>query len=311
MRVLVPAAVMLVLTSMALAQTWTGAPAPSPELQAAMQKADGGDAAPLTAMADAGAADAQYYAGAMYIFGRGAIAKDPARGCAYEQKASASRADAMHLLAQCYQTGAGGAQDKAKAEAAYMQAAAMGFPKSKCALGRMLMAAPSQAPRGLALCQEAAKAGDADAQAALGDAYFNGAGATRDRGEARKWYDMAAKQNDLDSMRKLGAMYAAGDGGKKDTKKALELWMSGEKAGDPLAPILVADQLFSNLTGGRKPGPGQYKFKGGVPTGDIGVIEDWYKEAAKIDPRPDVKTRADYALKILASLKTAANVSVR
>ncbi len=302
---------MLVMGSVALAQTWTGAPAPSPELQAAMTKADAGDPAPLAALADAGNADAQYYAGAMYIFGRGSIAKDPARGCAYEQKASASRADAMHLLAQCYQSGAAGAHDKAKAEATYTRAAAMGFPKSKCALGQMLMADPAQAARGLGLCQEAAKAGDADAQAAVGDAYFNGTGAARDRGEARKWYDMAAKQNEPDAMRKLGAMYAAGDGGKKDTKKALQLWMAGEKAGDPLAPILVADQLFSDMTGGRKPGPGQYKFKGGVPSGDIGVIEDWYRQAAKVDPRPDVKTRADYALKVLASLKTAANVTTK
>jgi hypothetical protein len=187
----------------------------------------------------------------------------------------------------------------------------MGFPKSKCALGQMLMAEPAHAARGLGLCQEAAKAGDADAQKAVGDAYFNGAGAKRDHGEARKWYDMAAKKNDLDAMRRLGVMYASGDGGKKDTKKALQLWMAGEKAGDPLAPILVADQLFSDLTGGRKPGPGQYKFKGGVPTGDIGIIEDWYREAAKVDPRPDVKTRADYALKILTSLKSASNVKVR
>ena len=81
---------MLVMGSVALAQTWTGAPAPSPELQAAMTKADADDPAPLATLADAGNADAQYYAGAMYIFGRGPIAKDPARGCAYEQKASAT-----------------------------------------------------------------------------------------------------------------------------------------------------------------------------------------------------------------------------
>ncbi len=145
----------------------------------------------------------------------------------------------------------------------------------------------------------------------MADAYLGGRGARSDHGEARKWLDMAAKQNDPDSMRRLGAMYASGDGGKKDTKKALQLWMSGEKAGDPLTPILVADQLFSDITGGKKPAPGQYKFRGGVPTGDIGIVEDWYREAAKVDPRPDVKERAEYAIKILSSLKSAANVSVR
>jgi TPR repeat protein len=287
-----------------------GAPPVRPELQEAMTKADGGDPKPLTAMADAGAADAQYYAGVMYIFGRGQIPRDPAKGCAYEQKASASRADAMHMVGACYQNGGFGAPDKAQAEAAYTRASAMGFPKSKCALGQMLMTDPAQADRGVSLCKEAAKAGDVDAQKAVAAAYVGGTAVKPDHGEARKWYDMAAKQNDLDSMRTLGSMYVSGDGGKKDTKKALELWMAGEKAGDPMAPILVADQLFSQITGGKTPAPGQYKFKGGVPVQDIGVVEDWYKEAAKVDPRPEVRSKADYALKILASLKSAANVKV-
>jgi TPR repeat protein len=295
----------MALAPLALGQNGAAPPALRPELQDAMTKADAGDPKPLTALADAGAADAQYYAGVMYIFGRGNIAKDPARGCAYEEKASANRADAMHMVGLCYQNGAAGPPDKVKAEAAFTKADSMGFPKSKCALGQMLMTDPAQAQRGLDLCKVSAKAGDVDAQKAVAEAYFDGAGAKSDHGEARKWYDMAAKQNDLDSMRKLGSMYASGDGGKKDTKKALGLWMMGEKAGDRLAPILVADQLFSDLTGGKKPGPGKYAFKGGVPTADLGIVEEWYQEAAKVDPRPDVKARADYALKILASLKTA------
>ena len=101
-------------------------------------------------------------------------------------------------------------------------------------------------------------------------------------------------------------MYASGDGGPKDPKKAMELWTAAEKAGDPLVAILVADQLFSDLTGGRKPGPGTYGFKGGVPVADIEVVEEWYQQAQKRDPRPDVKERAKYALSILASFKTAA-----
>ena len=303
---------LMIIAPLALGQSGGPAPAPAPrpELQEAMNKADAGDPAPLTAMADAGAADAQYYAGVMYIFGRGKIAKDPAKGCAYEEKASASRGDAMHLVGMCWQTGAAGAPDRAKAEAAFTRADAMGFAKSKCALGQMLMTDPGQAERGLKLCQEAGKAGDLDAQKAVAEAYFNGGGVKQDRGEARKWLDMAAKQNDPESMRKLGVMYAGGDGGKKDTKKALELWMRGEKAGDPLTPILVADQLFTAVTG-KKPGPGKYAFKGGIPKGDLGVVEDWYKEAQQVDPRPEVKTRAEYALKILASLRTAADNAAR
>ena len=291
----------LVAASAALAQSWS-APAPSPDLQAALQQADAGDPAPLVKLADGGDANAQYYAGVMYIFGRGKIAKDPSRGCAYEEKASAHRADAMHMLARCYQTGVGGDQDKTKAEAAYQRADQMGYVKSKCALGQMLLAEPDKAEQGLALCKDAGAAGDTDAQITVASAYDNGTIVKRDPAEARRWYEMAAQQN-ASAARRLGELWASGDGGRKDTKKALDLWIGAEKSGDVLSPILVADQLFSDLTGGRKPEPGRYAFRGGVPMADIEAIETWYREAANRDPRPEVKQRANYALAILASLK--------
>lgn len=293
------------------AQSLSDTASASPAVQAALKQVDAGDAGPLVKLADGGDADAQYYAGLVFLFGRGAIPKDPARGCAYEEKASARRGDAMHLVGMCHQSGAAGAPDKAKAEAAYTRAAAMGFTKSKCALGQMLMAEPQNAARGLQLCKEAADAGDADAQAAVGNAYFNGSAGERDLKAARTWYEKAAKQNNLDASRRLGEMYAKGDGGPKDEKKAMELWTAGEKAGDPLVSILVADQLFSEISGGRKPGPGTYAFRGGVPTKDIEVIEEWYRQAKTKDPRPDVQARADYALSILSGLKSAANVKKR
>lgn len=291
----------LVAASAALAQAWT-APTPSAALQAALQKADAGDPAPLVKLADAGDADAQYYAGVMYIAGRGAIASDPPRGCAYEAKASAHRADAMHVLARCYQTGVGGELDKTKAEAAYQRADQMGFAKSKCALGQMLMSEPDKVDRGLTLCKDAGAAGDTDAQITVATAYDRGSIVKRDPAEARKWYEMAAPQN-AGAARRLGELWASGDGGRKDTKKALDLWIGAEKAGDVLSPILVADQLFSDLTGGRKPEPGRYAFRGGVPIADIEAIETWYREAADRDPRPEVKKRANYALAILAGFK--------
>ena len=117
---------------------------------------------------------------------------------------------------------------------------------------------------------------------------------------------MAAKQQHPAAARKLGELYAKGDGGKRDAKKAMELWKAAEKAGDPMVAILVADQLFSQMTGGKTPGPGKYAFRGGVPAGDIEVIEDWYRQARDRDPRPNVKKRADYALSVLAHFKQAA-----
>ncbi len=297
-------AALVALAAPALAQTWTPPP-PSPALQRDLEKAGAGNPDPLIALADAGDENAQYYAGMMFVAGRG-VAKDGARGCAYAEKASAARADAMFLVGRCYQSGAGGAQDNAKAETAFSRAADMGFPKARCALGQMLMADPKRAAHGLALCRAAAEAGDADAQGAVGDAYFAGAGAPRDHAEARRWYEKAAAQNDLNAARRLGEMYAKGDGGKKDSKRAVRLWQGAEKAGDPMAAILVADQLFSDMTGGRTPGPGRYAFKGGVPLADVEAIEAWYRAAANQDPRPDVRQRATYALAILESIKKGA-----
>ena len=298
---LVASAAVLALSGTARSAT---APVPKPEVQAALQKADAGDPQPLTALADAGDAEAQYYAGLLYITGKGSIAKDPPRGCAYAQKASATRPDAMHMLGLCHQSPETGMQDKAKAEAAFARAAEMGFPKSKCTLGQLRMAEPARAESGLALCKEAASAGDVDAQVAVATAYFNGVTGKPNRAEARKWYEMASRQGNHDASRRLGQMYATGDGGSKDKKKAMELWIAAEKAGDPMAAILVADELFLKLSGGKPPGPGKYKFKGGVPLADFEVVEQWYRQASTSDPRPDVKKRADYALAILASLKS-------
>jgi TPR repeat protein len=237
------------------AQTPTDAPAANPAVEEALKKVDAGDVAPLAELADGGDTDAQYLAGVVFLFGRGTIPKDPERGCAYEEKASTRRADAMHLVGMCQQSGASGTPDKMKAEAAYTRAAEMGFIKSKCALGQMLMADPKRAARGLDLCKEGAEAGDVQAQVEVGNAYFNGTAGKRDLKAARSWYEKAAQQKNFDASRKLGQMYANGDGGPKDVKKALDLWTAAEKSGDPLVAILVADQLFSDITGGRKPGP--------------------------------------------------------
>jgi TPR repeat protein len=287
-------------------------PAVSPDVKAAMDKAQAGEPKELMALADMGRSDAEFYAGLMLIYGGKGVAADPKKGCAYEEKAQASRADAAHLVGACWQNGLMGARDPAKAEAAYQHAMQMGYAKSRCALGKMLLVEPGQGARGLALCKESAEAKDADAQLAVADAYWSGRGVTQDHKEARRWYQAAADQKNPQAMLRLGEMYAAGDGGKKDTKKAVAIWQQAEKAGNPLVCILVADQLFSDLTGGKKPAGGTYKFKNAVPVADLEAVESWYQEAAQRDPRPDVKQRAEHALKVVHSLKTAAtSVSVK
>jgi TPR repeat protein len=282
------------------------APAPLPaDLQAALKAADAGQPADLLRLAEGGRADAEYYAAVMLVFGRAKVAKDPARGCAYAQKASVTRADAMHLVGECRRSGLAGKPDLEGAKAAYTRAAEMGFLRSKCALGDMLLVEPGGAARGLALCREAAEAGDVAAQVRLAELYRKGGLVKADRGEARRWYQKAAERNHAESARKLGEMYASGEGGKRDRKKAVALWQQAEKAGDPMAPILVADQLFSDMTGGKQPVPGKFGFKGGVPVEDLKIVEQWYREAQTRDPRPEVRKRAEMALYVLKSFQSA------
>ncbi|HRD45514.1 MAG TPA: hypothetical protein PLF78_03415, partial [Caulobacter sp.] len=89
-------------------------------------------------------------------------------GIAPPVAASGKRADAAHLTAECVQHGHDGVRpDPVRARGLFEAAAAMGFAKSKCALGNMLVTGeggPADPPRGVALCRQAAEAGDPDAQ---------------------------------------------------------------------------------------------------------------------------------------------------
>src|SRR4051794_29562755 len=75
-RLFAAAPAFLVIASLAVAQNWKGPPIP-PDLKAAMDKADSGSTGELVKLADSGRADAQLYAGVLFIFGRGAVARDP------------------------------------------------------------------------------------------------------------------------------------------------------------------------------------------------------------------------------------------
>ncbi|MFL5295595.1 MAG: tetratricopeptide repeat protein [Phenylobacterium sp.] len=283
--------------------TWSGEPPLSAETAAAVQKAQAGDFADLIKRADAGHPDAQVRLGRAYMSGAKGLPRDPAKACAYQEKAAPQRADAMHLAGLCHLRGLGGPADSAKAKAAFESALAMGYPKSKCALGAMLIAEGPEAERGLSLCHEAAQAGDAEAQAEVGRAYRAGRGAKADAKEARRWLEMAAAQKYAPAQRTLGEMYARGEGGKKDKKKAFEQWVAADKAGDAMTPILMGDFLFGELTGGKTPGPGKFRIPAGAPLSQVDEAEAWYKAAAARDPRPEVRSRATTAVSVLQQLK--------
>ena len=70
-----------------------------------------------------------------------------------------------------------------------------------------------------------AKTGDAEAQNALGEAYYDGKGVTENLTEAVKWYTKAAEQGNVKAQYKLGVCYYYGYGVEKYNTEA-EKWLT-------------------------------------------------------------------------------------
>jgi TPR repeat protein/Flp pilus assembly protein TadD len=76
-----------------------------------------------------------------------------------------------------------------------------------------------------------AQAGEAAAQYAVGDAYFDGAGVPKDLSEAMAWYRKAAMQGDRDAQYQLGRMYRYGEGTGVDNAQALAWYVKAAEQG--------------------------------------------------------------------------------
>jgi hypothetical protein len=71
-----------------------------------------------------------------------------------------------------------------------------------------------------------AKAGNAEAQHALGEMYENGVGVPKDPVEAMMWFRKAAEQGHPDAQWHLGIKYAMGQGVLTDPVEAM-MWVDG------------------------------------------------------------------------------------
>jgi TPR repeat protein len=72
--------------------------------------------------------------------------------------------------------------------------------------------------------QARAAKGDANAQALLGRAYYEGVGVTRDYSAALRWLNAAVAQNNADAMFFLGLMYEHGRGVQQDIPRSVDLF---------------------------------------------------------------------------------------
>lgn len=257
-----------------------GAPPVRPEVAAALANARS-NPSELIRLAEIGQDDAMTYAGIMLAFSR-EDAVDRKKGCDWLEKASATRADAMHALGEAFENGiCGGQTDLVRAMTTFRKAGDMGMAKSRCAEGNVLIKLGREQARAVELCREGAQAGDADAQTDLGNFYLEGKVIARDMAQARRWYEKAAAQDQANAAFLLGQIYWNGDGVAKDNAKAAQLWRVAYAQGREDAAFHLGNEAF--VRAGR--GAGKWD-----PTG-LAEARAWYAKA--IDARnPEVAKQA-------------------
>ena len=111
----------------------------------------------------------------------------------------------------------------------------------------------------------AAKKGNAEAQVALGNCYYNGERIDEDYEEAAKWYKKAAKQGNAKGQNNYGECCRDGDGVEEDLDAAIK-WFT-----------LAAEQDHADAQYNLG---NCYYYGTGVPE-DIDKALEWYFEAAK------------------------------
>lgn len=78
----------------------------------------------------------------------------------------------------------------------------------RCSLNTL----PEDLPEALAACQQAAQAGDLEAEFELGEFYYDGKRAPRDLAQALNWFEQASLQGHAQAQYRLGVMFYRGEG---------------------------------------------------------------------------------------------------
>ena len=94
--------------------------------------------------------------------------------------------------------------------------------------------------RAFELLRPASNAGDAGAQALLGQMFQAGWGVSPDFNQAFKWWSRAAEQGNTDAQWGLGLLYNDGKGVRQDDKKAADWWIKAAEKGNIKATVNLA-----------------------------------------------------------------------
>lgn len=260
------------------------------ELRAAARQIAAGEQgqglARLQALADAGDLEAHNLLGEVYT-GLDGVVRDRTRSCEHFRIAREARPSAAHNYGQCLWEGAYGERELEQARVWYGRGADGGFLQAKCALGNMLIkgeGGPAEPERGVALCRQAADAGDPNAQADMGDHYGGGRGVAQNYAMARHWYERAAAQRQRNAAFQRGVLDWNGLGGPIDLVSASHWLEQAYEAGRKDAAILVGRSAFIRAVPNAPRGP--------VDVVLLAQAKLWYEIAVVEDPDPEARARS-------------------
>lgn len=250
----------------------------------------------LRRLGEAGDRSAFALLGELYMMSAG---RDPdwSQSCDYSERAG-DHSSALHNLATCYFLGRGRSRDLVRAFELYERASAMGFAKSHCALGNMLvsgMAGRRDASLGLELCRHAADAGVSDAATDYGGYLLTGEHIERNPVEARRYLASAAAARQPNAAFLLGQIYWNGDGVERDQEEAVRWWTVAHEAGRPDAAFAIGRYLAARALEQR-----------GSGVTDQSLAEraaHWLRLAVAHDPDPAHRELAAHGLELLTQTR--------
>ena len=160
----------------------------------------------------------------------------------YRQAAEKGHPLAALRYGMALSEGTGIKRDAVAAQRWLVHANDNGVPEAALALGDMATRTPASRDKALnekilrsaiTWYEVAARAGVPSAQFKLANAYYAGAGVTRDLVQAQLWYSRAAQQGQLEAQNALGIMLVTGAAGASDPVEGYKWLLLADRGGHP------------------------------------------------------------------------------